>query len=232
MRIKPTFEAAAKANDNPNLVFVAVNTSQARDCAMAFQVNAIPNFIAFHNGNQVKNFKGANEQQLFATIAELSDKVPKGKVKGAGSHDQMVFKQFKPTHLAPQGFTALGQLDKMKQFIEKFVDSDTVKKEVGEVKAFKAWLVDFKLEAISQEAINELVSMVEVAEERFKIALIDLVRLLFQYEGSAAHILYKHWPTFDISIFQYLLCMDIKDANNKVIHNYHLVSLKMLGNIY
>ena len=26
--------------------------------------------------------------------------------------------------------------------------------------------------------------------------------------------------------------MDISDANNKVIHNYHLVSLKMLGNIY
>lgn len=108
MRIKPTFEAAAKANDNPNLVFVAVNTSEARDCAMAFQVNAIPNFIAFNNGQQVKNFKGANEQQLFATIAELSEKVPKGKVKGAGGHDQMVFKQFKPTHLAPQAFTTLG----------------------------------------------------------------------------------------------------------------------------
>lgn len=74
--------------------------------------------------------------------------------------------------------------------------------------------------------------MVSVAEERSKIALIDLMRLLFQYEGSSAHILYKHWETFDLSIFQYLLCMDIKDPNNKVIHNYHLVSLKMLGNIY
>lgn len=74
--------------------------------------------------------------------------------------------------------------------------------------------------------------MVEVAEERSKIALLDLLRLLMQYEPSAAHVLYKHWDTFDISIFQYLLCMDINDANNKVIHNYHLVSLKMLGNIY
>jgi len=33
MRIKPTFESAAKANDNPNLVFAAVNTSVARDAA-------------------------------------------------------------------------------------------------------------------------------------------------------------------------------------------------------
>ena len=66
---------------------------------------------------------------------------------------------------------------------------------------FKNWLVEFKFESISQEALNELISMVEVAEERSKIALIDLVRLLFQYEGSAAHVLYKHWETFDISIF-------------------------------
>lgn len=29
MRIKPTFEAAAKSNDNENLVFAAVNTQQA-----------------------------------------------------------------------------------------------------------------------------------------------------------------------------------------------------------
>ena len=29
------------------------------------------------------------------------------------------------------------------------------------------------------------------------------------------------------------ICLfNIKDPNNKVIHNYHLVSLKMLGNIY
>jgi thioredoxin-like negative regulator of GroEL len=101
MRIKPTFESAAKANDNPNLVFAAVNTSQARDCGGAFQVTAIPNFIAFEAGKQFKNFKGANEQMLFATIGELSDKIPKGKVSGAKGHDQMAFKQFKPSHLAP-----------------------------------------------------------------------------------------------------------------------------------
>ena len=120
----------------------------------------------------------------------------------------------------------------MKDFIVKFCNSDTVKKEVGEVPNFLEWIADFKLDSIPQKAIDELVEMIACAEERSKIALIDLMRLLFQYEGSAAHILYKHWETFDLTIFQYLLCMDIKDANNKVIHNYHLVSLKMLGNIY
>ena len=36
MRIKPTFEAAAKSNDNENLVFAAVNTQVAQDAAQAF----------------------------------------------------------------------------------------------------------------------------------------------------------------------------------------------------
>jgi hypothetical protein len=36
----------------------------------------------------------------------------------------------------------------MKQFIEKFTDSDTVKKEVGSVDNFKQWLVTFNLESI------------------------------------------------------------------------------------
>ena len=120
----------------------------------------------------------------------------------------------------------------MKQFIEKFAESDTVKKEVGSVDNFKQWLVSFNLESIPQAALDELIQMVSAAEERSKIALIDLLRLLFVNEASAAHILYKHWETFDMTIFQYLMCMDIKDPNNKVIHNYHLVSLKMLGNIY
>ena len=114
----------------------------------------------------------------------------------------------------------------------KFVNSEEVKKEVGEVPNFKKWLESFDLQNIPQEALDELVELVGAAEERSKIALIDLMRLLFQYEASAAHILYKHWETFDLTIFQYLLCMDIKDASNKVIHNYHLVCLKMLGNIF
>lgn len=74
--------------------------------------------------------------------------------------------------------------------------------------------------------------MLEVAEDKAKIGLMDLIRLLLPHEAPAAHIYYKHWETFDLTIFQYLLCIDIKDANNKVMTNYHLISLKMLGNIY
>jgi hypothetical protein len=34
----------------------------------------------------------------------------------------------------------MANLDKMKQHIESFANSDTVQKEVGEVKNFKEWL--------------------------------------------------------------------------------------------
>jgi hypothetical protein len=83
-----------------------------------------------------------------------------------------------------------------------------------------------------KEAIDELVSMIEIAEDKFKIALIDLLRLLMMHEFNAAHILNSHWSTIEVTIFGYLECMDIKDPESKVTQNYHLVSLKMLGNIY
>lgn len=98
-------------------MFCAVNTGEARDAAQAYQVSAIPNFIAFLNGNQMTNFKGADENRLFSVMAELTEKVPQGKVMNAKKHDQLEFKLFKPTHLAPQGYQNVANLDKMKQAI-------------------------------------------------------------------------------------------------------------------
>lgn len=83
-----------------------------------------------------------------------------------------------------------------------------------------------------REAIDELFAMVEIAEDKNKIALIDLVRLIMMHEHSAAHVLNKHWQSIEVSVFGYLQCMDLKDDSNKVIQNYHLICLKMLGNIY
>ena len=120
----------------------------------------------------------------------------------------------------------------MKQFITKFVESETVTKEVGEVADFKKWLAIFSFEDIPKEAVVELSQLCEAAEERSKIALIDLIRLLFQFEVPTGHVVYNCWDCIDMTIFQYLRCVDIKDPAEKVLHNYHLVSLKMLGNLY
>lgn len=50
MRFKPIFEAQARANQNSSIVFCAVQTDEARDAAMAFQVSSIPQFNFMLNG--------------------------------------------------------------------------------------------------------------------------------------------------------------------------------------
>ena len=89
-----------------------------------------------------------------------------------------------------------------------------------------------KLEYVPREALDELLDLIEIAEDKSKIAMIDLLRLLMIHEGNAAHILNKHWDRFEVSIFGYLQCIDIKDPEAKVTQNYHLGSLRMLANIY
>ena len=59
--------------------------------------------------------------------------------------------------------------------------------------------------------------MVEIAEDKNKIALIDLARLLMAQEHTAAYILNKHWQTIEVAIFGYIQCMDLKDTEAKVI---------------
>ncbi len=67
------------------------------------------------------------------------------------------------------------------------------------------------------EAIDEYMSLIDVAEDKNKLALLDLVRLLMMHEHQASHILHKHWPVFEVNIFGYLECMDLKDADAKII---------------
>lgn len=161
-------------------------------------------------------------------MSELSEQAPSKLI----AHKKLDFKQFRPMNLAPQGFTSMGMVDKMKEFVLQFSQSEDVTKDVKSTEHIKKWLQGFKLENMPREAVDELWEMVGVAEDKNKIALIDLVRLVLLQEHSAAHVLHKHWQDIELNIFGYMQCMDIKDADAKVLQNYHLISLKMLGNIY
>ena len=97
MRIKPTFEAMAKSNENENFKFAAVNTSERQDCAHAFKVTGIPQFYFFHQGKEFNKFTGADVGKLNSVIAELNELVK----SNVGNHKQMTFQQFKPMNLAP-----------------------------------------------------------------------------------------------------------------------------------
>ncbi len=69
-------------------------------------------------------------------------------------------------------------VDKMKEFVTKFIDSPDVQNEVKSTEHLKKWLVTFKLEAIPRNAIDELMEVLGCAEDKNKIAIMDLLRLL------------------------------------------------------
>jgi hypothetical protein len=65
----------------------------------------------------------------------------------------------------------------MKEFIISFAKRS--EKDVKSVKELMAWLEgSMNLEAISKAALDELVELSEIAEDKNKIALVDLFRLL------------------------------------------------------
>ena len=49
---------------------------------------------------------------------------------------------------------------------------------------------------------------------------------------TCAYLIGRHWDLIDVCVIGYLGCQDIKDKENKIIHNYHLGCLKMLSNIF
>ncbi len=57
-----------------------------------------------------------------------------------------------------------------------------------------------KLEHVPREALDELLDLIEIAEDKSKITLIDLLRLLIFHEVNAGHILHKHWEKLVVSI--------------------------------
>jgi uncharacterized protein YhhL (DUF1145 family) len=119
----------------------------------------------------------------------------------------------------------------MKDFILTFLKKS--EKEVKSTKDLTAWLSGtMNLEAIPKPAIDELVELAEIAEDRSKIALVDLLRLLVLKDVQADYLLTKHWEHITVSIFGYLSAQDLKDKEAKVIQNYHLASLKFLANIF
>ena len=82
--------------------------------------------------------------------------------------------------------------------------------------------------------MDQLVSLANDAEDKQKIALIDLMRLIVLDDKQAEYIVNKHWELAEVSIMGYLECQDLQSmsAEAKVTHNYHLVCLKFLTNLY
>ena len=115
----------------------------------------------------------------------------------------------------------------MKEIILEFAEAETEGSEF-----FLEWIKEFKLEEISKDDVFELVNMFELSNGRPKLAFIDLFRLLLSYEKPAGHVLYNHWEELEAHIFQQFYCLDTEDPEDKELHKYHLVSLRMVGNLH
>lgn len=61
------------------------------------------------------------------------------------------------------------------------------------------------MESVPNKAIDELRELAEVAEDKNKIALIDLFRLLMLKDAQADYILSTHWELIEVCIIGYLL---------------------------
>lgn len=203
----------ANIYQNDNLKFAAVNTQQCRDCCEAFKITSIPQFYFYVNGKVVNQFKGADESKLASCIAEISEQV----MSRVSQHKNLSYQQFKPMNLAPQGFTTMGAIEKMREFVTNFAKSEEAQKEVKSTANILNWLQNIKLENVPREALDELLDLIEIAEDKSKIALVDLLRLLIVHEANAAHLLHKHWEKLEVSICGYLQCIDISDPEAKVI---------------
>ena len=99
----------------------------------------------------------------------------------------------------------------MKDFILTFARKS--EKEVKSTKELCAWLSgSMNLEAIPKPAIDELVELASIAEDRSKIALVDLLRLLVLKDVQAEYLLSRHWDLIHVCIFGYLSAQDLKDS--------------------
>lgn len=96
----------------------------------------------------------------------------------------------------------------MKQFIKNFATSSS--SEVSSTANVMQWIESsFDLESIPNQAIDELVQLAEVAEDKSKIALIDLFRLLILKDQQAEYILNNHWDLIDVCVIGYISAQDL-----------------------
>ena len=135
-------------------------------------------------------------------------------------HGNLSYKQFKPMNRLPTTFAATGQMDKMKQFVKNFANSSA--SEVSSTANVLQWIdSSFSMEAIPNKAVDELRELAEVAEDKNKIALIDLFRLLILKDSQAEYILSAHWELIEVCIIGYLSAQNLQDAEARLIQNYH-----------
>lgn len=80
--------------------------------------------------------------------------------------------------------------------------------------------------------MDELVSLCEIAEDKSKMALMDLMRLLVLEGMQAEYLVQTHWELISVCAIEYNLAQDVDDKEAKLMQNYHITCLKLLANAF
>ena len=75
----------------------------------------------------------------------------------------------------------------------------------------------FNIDGIPRQAIDELCQLAKVAEDKSKIAISDLFRLLVLKDTQAEYILTQHWSFIKACIIDFLQQQNLSDAEAKTI---------------
>ena len=140
------------------------------------------------HGEQSSKFVGADEVKFRNALGKLQIALS-GK---ASEHMNQTFQQFKPMHRMATSFPQVGQKEKMQTFIRNLANASANK--VRSTTNIIQWIDGgFNLEAIPQAAIDELCELAQIAEDKAKIAISDLFRLLVLKDTQAEYILTNKW---------------------------------------
>jgi len=75
----------------------------------------------------------------------------------------------------------------------------------------------FNVEAIPKQAIDELSELAKVAQDKNKIAVADLLRLLVLKGDACEYILTRHWGMLSDTILTFLQKQNLSDPNAKIV---------------
>jgi len=63
-RIHPVYERLSNSEKYNSVCFLHIDVDEVRDICEKYNVEAMPTFILFQNGEEVSRFEGANESKL------------------------------------------------------------------------------------------------------------------------------------------------------------------------
>eukprot|EP00351_Strombidinopsis_sp_SopsisLIS2011_P000924 CAMPEP_0116874292 /NCGR_PEP_ID=MMETSP0463-20121206/5720_1 /TAXON_ID=181622 /ORGANISM="Strombidinopsis sp, Strain SopsisLIS2011" /LENGTH=112 /DNA_ID=CAMNT_0004517723 /DNA_START=1010 /DNA_END=1348 /DNA_ORIENTATION=- len=112
----------------------------------------------------------------------------------------------------------MDQLKGLRDYVEKFTESEVVKKELESTVAIKEWLKIFDPKTISHTALEQLLQMTAEAEAQQKIAFLELLKFLVLQENVAVYVLIEHWEgLIEVAIMAYIACNDLQDPKDNVL---------------